>query len=101
MNKYETSWIKKERLNELLRIKLSKKLTKPVLLCNSSTQGLTANDELKLDTFHWKQLRQVIGKRYPDKISNAKLNKKCKAYPISLQITELRWQKIRHILRLY
>ena len=29
--------------------------------------GLTANDELKLDTFHRKQLRRVIGKRYPDK----------------------------------
>ena len=46
---------------------------KPVLLYNSSTWGLTANDELKLDIFHGKQLRRVIGKRYPYKISNAKL----------------------------
>ena len=62
--------------------------------------GLTANDELKLDTFHKKQLRWVIGKRYPDKISNAKLYEKGKTYPISLQITALRWQKLGHILRL-
>ena len=42
----------------------------------------------------------MIGKIYPDKISNAKLYEKCKTYPISLQITELRWQKFGHILRL-
>ena len=42
----------------------------------------------------------MIRKRYPDKISNAKLYEKCKTYPISLQITELRWQKFGHILRL-
>ena len=100
MNKYESLWIKKEHLNEHLRIELYKKLIKPALLYNSSTWGLTANDELKLDTFHRKQLRRVIGKRYPDKISNAKLYERCKTYPISLQITELRWQKFGHILRL-
>ena len=43
----------------------------------SLTWGLTANDELRLDTFNRKQLRRVIGKRYPNKISNAKLNEKC------------------------
>ena len=67
MNKYESLWIKKEHLNKHLRIELYKKLIKPVLLYNSSTWGLTANDELKLDTFHRKQLRPVIGKRYPTK----------------------------------
>ena len=98
MNKYETLWIKKEKLNENLRIELYDKLIKPVLLYNSSTWGLTANGELKLDTFHRKQLRRVIGKRYSDKISNKKLYEKCKTYPISLHITELRWQKFGHIL---
>ena len=100
MNKYESLWIKKEHLNKHLRIELYKKLIKLVLLYNSSTWGLTANDELKLDTFHRKQLRRVIRKRYLDKISNAKLYERCKTYPISLQITELRWQKFGHILRL-
>ena len=42
----------------------------------------------------------MIGKRYPDKILNAKLNEKCKTYPISLQITALRRQNFGHILRL-
>ena len=60
MNKYETLWIKKEHLHEHLRIELYKKLIKPVLLYNSTTWGLTANDELKLDTFHRKQLRRVM-----------------------------------------
>ena len=100
MNKYETFWIKKEHVNEHLQLELYEKLIKPVLLYNSSTWGLTANDQRKLDTFHRKQLRRVIGKRYPDKISNAKLYEKCKTCPISLQITELRRQKFGHILRL-
>ena len=73
MNKYETFWIKKEHVNEHLQLELYEKLIKPVLLYNSSTWGLTANDERKLDTFYRKQLRRVIGKRYSDKISNAKL----------------------------
>ena len=85
-------------MKEHLRIELYKKLIKPALLYNSSAWGLTANDELKLDTFHRKQLRRVIGKRYLDKVSNAKLYEKCKTYLISLQITEMRWQKFRHIL---
>ena len=42
----------------------------------------------------------MIGKRYPDKISNAKLYEKCKTYRISLQTIELRWQKFGHILKL-
>ena len=73
MNKYETFWIKKEHVNEHLQLEQYEKLIKPVLLYNSSTWGLTANDERKLDTFYRKQLRRVIGKRYSDKISNAKL----------------------------
>ena len=51
-----------------------KKLIKPVLLYTSSSwRRSTANDKLKLDTFHRKHLRVVISRRYPDKISNAKL----------------------------
>ena len=42
----------------------------------------------------------MIGKRCPDKISNAKLYWYCKTYPISLRTTELRWQKFGHILKL-
>ena len=88
-------WIKKEHMNEQLRIGLYKKIR------NSSTWRLTANDELFIENnFHRKQLRQVIGKRYPDKISNAKLYEKHKTYLISLLITEVRWQKFGHILRL-
>ena len=81
-------------LNEHLRIEVYKKLIKPVLLYNNSTQVLTANDEFKLDTFHRKQLRRVIDKRYPDEISSAKVYEKCKTYLISLQITVWTYMKI-------
>ena len=33
-------------------------------------------------------------------MSNAKLYEKCKTYAINLQITELRWQRFGHILKL-
>ena len=42
----------------------------------------------------------MISNRYSDKISNVKLYEKCKTYPISLQITELRSQTFGHNLRL-
>ena len=101
MNIYEILCIKIEQLNKQLWNELYKKLIKPVFLYNSWTWRLTENDELKFDTVQKKQLRWLIGKRYPNDISNAKLYENCKTYPISLKITELISQKFGNILRSY
>ena len=54
----------------------------------------------KSNTFHWKQLRRVIVKQYPDRISNKKLYEKFKCKPITIEIAKWRWQKFAHILKL-
>ena len=68
------------------RIKLYNTLVRSVLLYNCGTWALTKTDEEKLDSFHRKQLRRVLGIRYPTKISNKSLYKKCDQTPISLEV---------------
>jgi len=100
MNKYEKSWIKNNRLKLDLRIDIYNTVVKPVLLYNCSTWGLSKGDEERINAFHRKQLRRVIGKKYPDKISNKNLYETCNSKPISLDILKQRWQLFGHILRL-
>ena len=45
---------------------------------------MTVGDEDKLDAFHRKQLRRVLGKRYPDKISNKNLYETFKSIALKL-----------------
>ncbi|XP_065071848.1 uncharacterized protein LOC135696396 [Rhopilema esculentum] len=66
----------------------------------SSTWGLTEKDTKGLDAFHRQQLRQLIGKKYPNKISNQNLYKRCEEEPISIDILKGRWLLFGHILRL-
>ena len=70
-----------------------------VLLYNCGTWALTKTDEEKLDSFHRKQLRRVLGIRYPAKISNKSLYKKCEQTPISLEALQARWRLFGHVLR--
>ena len=81
-------------------MKLYKALVKPVLTYNCGTRVLTKADEEKLNTFHRKQLRHIIGKQYPHKISNINLYKHCNEYPISLFVLRSRWKLFGHILKL-
>ena len=82
------------------KMKLYNALVKSVLLYNSSTWGLTKDDENKLDSFHRKQLRQVLGVYYPHKISNKKLYEVTNTRPISIDITKARWKMFGHALRM-
>ena len=100
MNRYEKTWIRNTPLNQSVRLDTYNIVVKPVLLYNCSTWGLTVGDEDKLDAFHRKQLRRVLGKRYPDKISNKNLYETVKSKPISIEIAKQRWQLFGHILRL-
>ena len=57
-------------------------------------------DEKNLDSFHRKQLRQVIGVFYPNKITNKKLYEVTKSRPLSIDITKARWKMFGHALRM-
>ena len=73
---------------------------KSVLLYNCETWGVSKDDQRKLNSFHRRQLRKVIGIQWPHKISNNKLYKITGTKPLSITITERRWKLLGHILRL-
>ena len=57
-------------------------------------------DQRKLNSFHRRQLRKVIGIQWPHKISNNKLYKITRTKPLSITMAERRWKLLRHTLRL-
>ena len=79
---------------------IQKTFEKPVLMYNSSIWGLTQKDTKGLDAFHGQQLRQLIGKKYRNKISDRNLYRRCEERPISTDILKGRWRLLGHILRL-
>ena len=99
LNKMEQIWHKADKTKQRTRIKLYNTLVRSVLLYNCGTWALTKTDEEKLDSFHRKQLRRVLGIRYPTKISNKSLYKKCEQIPISLEVLQARWRLFGHVLR--
>jgi len=86
MNRLNNIWFRKDHISEQLRLKLYRTLVKPVLLYNSSTWGMTQKETKGLNAFHRQQLRKLIGKKYPNKISNQNLYKRCDERPISIDI---------------
>ena len=82
------------------KMKLYNALVKSVLTYNSCTWGLTKGDEKNLDSFHCRQLRQVIGVFFPHKIRNEELYKVTKTRPLTIDITRARWKMLGHVLRL-
>ena len=60
---------------------------------------MNKKDSESIDAYHRKHLRKIIGKKYPDKISNKKLYRRCNEKPVSLEIKERRWKLFGHILR--
>ena len=72
---------------------------KIVLTYNSSAWALNKNIEAKIDAFHRKPLKRVIGICYPNRISNKELYKRTNSIPLSVEIVGARWRMLGHILR--
>lgn len=99
LNKMTHLWNRSDKIKLKTKLKLYNTLVKSILLYNSATWALTKTDEDKLDAFHRKQLRKMLGIHYPVKITNDSLYKKCNESPVSIQILEARWKLFGHILR--
>ena len=99
LHKLKTVWIKGDKLKRETKLKLCRTLVKSILTYNCGTWALTQTEEEKINAFHRKQLKRVLNIRYPVKITNRSLYKKCNAKPLSLQILESRWRLFGHILR--
>ena len=73
--KNDTIWKRNLKTKLKTRIRLYEALVKSVLLYNCETWGVSKDDQRKLNSFHRRQLRKVIGTQWPHKISNNKLYK--------------------------
>ena len=83
MKNNDNIWKKKWTASMRKRLQLYNSLIKSILLYNCGTWGLSKTDEDNLNSFHRKQLRQVIGIKWPHKISNRKLYRITEAQEIS------------------
>ena len=99
LHKLKNVWISKDKIKREIKIKLYKSLVKSILIYNCGTWALTQAEANKLDTFHRKQLRNILDIHYPTLISNKSLYKTCNETPLSAQIVESRWRLFGHILR--
>ena len=70
-------WVSHHIVSQDLRLRLYNAFIVPVLTDNMGTWGLTPTEWAMIDAFHRRQLRQVIGIRYPQRISNNALYRKC------------------------
>lgn len=93
-------WIRKDKIKQKTRLKLYKTLVKPVLLYNAGTWGITKTEEKNFDAFHRKQLRIVLGVKYPVIMKNNTVYELSEETPISQQIRLARWRLFGHCLRL-
>ena len=100
IHKMNNMWIKGNKVKVETRIKMYNSLIKPVLLYNSSTWGITENGKKNLNSFHRKQLRQVLNVRYPDKLKDRDVYDKTGGKQITLEILAGRWRLLGHVLRL-
>ena len=93
---------KREQISFATKLRLYNAYIKPILLYNAGTWAISKLDEQNLDRFHRKQLKALANIRYPDKISNIKLYRKCNIpRTLTCEIAEARWRLFGHILRLH
>ncbi|GFS28046.1 endonuclease-reverse transcriptase [Elysia marginata] len=99
LSRLNNLWLKDNKIKTAAKIHLYKSLVKSILLYNCSTWALTHTEEKKLNAFDRKQLKKILNIKFPVKITNKSLYKKCQEKPLSLQILESRWKLFGHILR--
>ena len=98
--KLSTVWFRRAHISLQLRLRLYASFVIPVLTYNMGTWGLTQADLVRIDTYHRRHLRQIIGVRWPNRISNVALYHRCHSRPISESIITARWRLFGHVLRL-
>ena len=100
MKNNENLWKSKWKASMKKRLELYDLLVKSILLYNCGTWGMTKTEAKKLDSFHRKQLRRIVGIKWPQIISNESLYKKTGAEQASKTVMRRRWKLLGHILRL-
>ena len=98
--KLSTVWFRRSRISLPLRLRLYESFVVPVLIYNMGTWGLTKAELDRLDAYHRRHLRQIVGIHWPHRISNTALYRRCRCHPISEDVKTARWRLFGHVLRM-
>ena len=83
-------WKRWHLVSERLHIRLYNAFLLPVLLYNCGCWSLTVASSARLDSFHRRQLRSLLGIKWPQRMSNTALYTRCQAEKLT---TVLRCQR--------
>ena len=100
LNKMDDILKRRKMVNIKKKLKLYNAQVKSVLLYNCATWGMSTKDTKEMDAFHRKQLRRVLGVKYPTTMRNSAVYKQTRTKPISVDITRSRWKLFGHLLRM-
>ncbi len=92
-------WFRRKFISEKTRLRIYNAYVLPILLYNCGTWGLTTSCMSKLESFHRKHLRLILGIHWPNTISNKALYKRCDTEPLRFIIMDRRWRLFGHIMR--
>ena len=98
INTTQSIW-SRNQMKQKKRIKLYRALVKSTLQYKCSTWGVPSIVEQSLDAFHRRQLRRVLGFKFPIRISNKQLYEITGEKPRSSTMRKARWELFCHILR--
>ena len=93
-------WLRRDKVAEKTRLRLYNAIVLPTFLYNCETWGLSSTAMAKADAFHRRQMRSLLGIRYPDTISNDDLYRRTKSNPISDTVACRRLRMTGHVLRM-
>ena len=93
-------WLRRQIVPAAIRLRLYNAIVFPTLLYNCETWGLPISVLTRLDTFHRRQLRALLGIRYPTIISNEDLYLRTKSRPLSAIMHHHRLRMAGHVLRM-
>ena len=93
-------WKYRKVIHKHILLNAYKAIVESVLLYNCGTWALDQSDADKIDAFQRKLLRQLLGYKWYDKITNEDLYAQVGILPASVQVVSARWRLFGHTLRL-
>ena len=93
-------WPRRHLASLRRRMRIYNVFVLPVLCYNLGATALTKQTAAKLDAFHRRQLRHIVGIFWPNTISNTELYRITNSTPISQVARGRRWALFGHVLRL-
>ena len=89
-----------KHVSEEIKLRLFTTHLESIFLYNSELWTMTKSNEEQIDSYHRRQLRKVIGIRWPNKINNKDLYERTKVTPWSIKILKRKISWFGHLLRL-